>query len=331
MKLYFLLFFLYASDCSAQLNQSQFDATMQQISSNDQKKVLATLESLEKKMPNDSKVIFLRGMYSFRDGDLNLALLKFSNAINADANFALAYASRGQVLALKGKLDKAISDVSIAIKIEPKNADFTRLRSSIYNQNNQIDKAFEDVKILIVLEPNNIMGYYDAAVFSKLIDKNYDADQFFTQAYGNKAITKYVTDVLFAKFLLVQNRFEEAKVKYEAALLVAENEFGDEDFHNAALVFYKTKEYDKAVLYFNKAITLNPAAVNYYTNLASVYTDLKDWQKVKETAQKALSADDKNPMANMYMAIGLKFTGHETEAIEYQNKAKKLEEEQKNN
>ena len=83
---------------------------------------------------------------------------------------------------------------------------------------------------------------------------------------------------------------EEAKNKYEASLATNEKDFGDEDLHDVAMVYYKTKNEEKSILFFNKAISLNPNNVEYYNNLAAVYMDLKNWQKVKENAQQQIDS-----------------------------------------
>jgi cytochrome c-type biogenesis protein CcmH/NrfG len=74
---------------------------------------------------------------------------------------------------------------------------------------------------------------------------------------------------------------------------------------------------------------LNPNNADVICNLASIYVDQKKWQKVAETADLALKADENNAMANMYMAIGLQKTGNEEMATRFQEKAKQLVAEQK--
>jgi tetratricopeptide (TPR) repeat protein len=323
------LLLIFFSVCSfAQISKPDFEAAMQLLQGNNPEKALANLESLEKKFPTDAQVIFLRGFYQFRDGNQNGAMMSFSNAIKTNPKFAFAYGGRAQLFAAKGMLDRAISDISEAIKLEPNNADYVSTRAGFYNETKQFALGLEDMKTKIKLDPNNIMGYFDAAVFAKSMDINYKSDDFFNQAYATKGIPKFVTDVLFGKYLLKFGRFEEAKTKYEAALVTNEKDFGDEDFNDVAIVYYKLKNYDKAIAYSNKAIAMMPSNVGFYLNLASTYTDLKNWQKVKETAQSALAVDDNSAMANMYMAIGLKYTGNTSQALEYEAKAKRLDAEQ---
>lgn len=308
----------------SQVSTLDFEKAMELLQGNNPEIALSNLESLEKKFPSDAQVIFLRGFYQFRDGNQNGAMMSFSNAIKANPKYAMAYGGRAQLFAAKGMIDKAILDISEAIKLEPKNVDFLSTRAGFYNSTNQYSLGLIDIKTKIDLEPNNIMNYFDAAVFSKNIDVNTNTDEFFNQAYANKGIPKFVTDVLFGKFLLKYGRYEEAKTKFEAALTTNEKDFGDEDFNDVAITYYKVKEYYKAILYFNKAILIAPDHIDYKNNLCSVYIDIKDWQKLKETAELCIRAGTDSPESHMYYAIGLKYTGFESLAIEYEKRAKEL-------
>lgn len=324
-----LLIFL-SNGIFAQLKQVDFDKEMKVLTGNDIQKANANIEILEKKFPTDAKVIFLRGFYQLRDGDKNGAMMNLSKAIKIDPKFAFALGGRAQLFAMKGMLDKAIIDISEAIKLEPNNIDFLTKRSGFYYDNKQYIEGLQDAKTLIELNPTNIMSYFDAANFSKLADVNANADGFFTQAYAAKGMQKYVVDFFFAKFLLSHNRFEEAKPLIESALVIAEKDFDGDDLNIAGIIFYKNKDLDKAEELLTKSIALNPNNADVYCNLASIYMDQEKWQKVAETADLALKADENNAMANMYMAIGLKKTGNESMAIRFQEKAKRLEAEQKN-
>jgi tetratricopeptide (TPR) repeat protein len=314
--------------CSAQIKESEFQTAMNFILSGDEAKALSTIESFEKKFPTDSKVLFLRGFYQFRDGNQNAAMMSFSNVIKTNPKFALAFGARAQLFSTKGMLDKAIGDISEAIKLEPKNIDFLNTRVGYYFENKQFVEALADTKTEIKLDPNIAVNYFDAADFTKLLDPNADTNDYFNQAYATKGIPKVVTDLLFAKHLFKYSKYEDAKSKYETALSANEKDFSDEDFHTAALVYYKLNDYNKAISLFTKAIALQPNNVNYNNNLCSVYIELKDWQKVKETAENSIRQGTNDPMAHMLYAIGLKYTGFENLALEYEKKSKQLQQDQ---
>jgi tetratricopeptide (TPR) repeat protein len=328
MNKIYLLLVLISMSSLAQFKPADFDNAMKLMDGSDQQKALSNLEALEKKYPKEAQVIFLRGFYQFRDGDQNSALMNLSNAIKINPRFALAYGARAQLFSAKGMLDKSISDITIAIDIEPKNVEFYYTRARYYSKNQQNQEAINDYKTIIKLSPTHITPYYEAATLSNLMNAN--GDVFFIQAYAAEGMRKFVVDFMYAKFLMNAKRFDEAKPFIEASL-VDEKEFDGDDLQLPAIIFYKTKNYQKAIEYYHKAIAKKPSDINFRCNLASVYIDLKDWQKVKETAQGALDLDPNYPLSNMYMAIGLKWTGNERLGLEYEAKAKRLDAEQNKN
>jgi Tfp pilus assembly protein PilF len=329
MKLFLALLIFLTVTASAQITQPDFDNAMKLLKGNEAQKAVSNLEFLEKKFPTDAKILFLRGFYQMRDQNYNVAMMSFSNAIKANPKFTLSYVGRAHLFAEKGMLDKSISDVTTAIAIEPKNPEFYSKRAEYYSKNQQYLEAANDCKIIIQLSPTNINGYYDAAIFTKLADANANTDTFFTQAYAAKGMQKFVVDFFFAKFLLSHNRFEEAKPLIEAALSAGEKNFDGDDLNIAGIIFYKNNDLEKAEKILLKSIMLNPNNADVICNLASIYVDQKKWQKVAETADLALKADENNAMANMYMAIGLQKTGNEEMATRFQEKAKQLVAEQK--
>ncbi len=328
MKKIILLILASTSLSFAQLSASDFDKQMKLSLGDDLKMSLSNLEILEKKFPTDAKVMFLRGFYQLRDGDKNGAMMNLSKAIKSDPKFALSFGGRAQLFAMKGMLDKAIIDISEAIKLEPKNIDFLTKRSGYLYDNKQYLEGLADCKTLIQLNPTNIIGYYDAANFSQLANLASSSESYFAKAYTVKGMQKYAVDFFYAKYLLKHNQFVEAKPLIELALAVGEKNFEADDLNLAGIIFYKNKDLDKAEQLLLKSISLNSDKAEVFNNLASVYMDQEKWQKVAETASLALKADENNAMANMYMAIGMKKTGNEEMSKFYQEKAKKLEAEQ---
>ena len=52
--------------------------------------------------------------------------------------------------------------------------------------------------------------------------------------------------------------------------------------------FYKKKEFDKAIEMYDKAISLKPTEVIYYSNKAAVYIEMKEYEKAHEVVDKAI-------------------------------------------
>ncbi len=270
----------------------------------------------------------MQAIMQYRDGDNNGAMMSQSNAIKANPKFAEAYDARAQLFEAKGMYDKAIADETRAIALDPSNVSYIRSRIRYYYTNKQYKEALEDTKIRIKLDPLSGGAYYDAADFTSRVDPNANALAYFDQAYNVKGMKKHQTDILYGQFLLFQGKFEESRVKYESALAVGESDFAALDLNYAAISFYKTKAYDKAILYYNKALNLSPDSVDYLNNLNSVYNTQQNYEMLKTIARRTLAIIPDDPWANKYMAIGLANTGQETLANEYNEKALRLQAEQ---
>ena len=327
MKANIMMLFL-SIGAFAQMTTADFEKSLDLLWGSDQGKAMADLEAAEQKYPNTDKVLYMRAIYQYRDGDINGALMSQSNALKANPKFALAYDGRAALFSSKGMYDKAIADQTRAIGLEPANVSFLINRIKYYQSNNQFKEALEDAIARIKLQPGSYYAYLDAAVISKKMDPNYDADSFFIQSYAVKDSQKYVTDVLFGQFMIGQGRFREAVSKYESGIAAGEKYFEAEDFHNMAVAYYKTQNYDKAIYYYNKAITMAPGNIDYLDNLAAVYNTQENYEMLKQTARLALAANSSDPWANKYMAIALFNTGQESLANEYNEKALKLAAEQ---
>ena len=63
------------------------------------------------------------GIAALDNGDFDLAILNFDQAIRIDPNYALAYRNRSLAYAEKGDFDRAIEDFEAALLLDPNHAD----------------------------------------------------------------------------------------------------------------------------------------------------------------------------------------------------------------
>jgi DnaJ domain len=82
---------------------------------------IANIELLPNLSINDAKFYRRRGIFAYRDGDLNRALADFDLAIERDPNYAEAYIDRGIVLYRMRQFDRAFADMTRAKRIEGAN------------------------------------------------------------------------------------------------------------------------------------------------------------------------------------------------------------------
>ncbi len=318
---YCLLVFVCANALHAQVSQKEYDNAMQVMNGSNQKAATDVIENLAKKYPTDAKVNFIQGIYHLRSGNNNSALQFFTKAITTNPKFVDAYNGRAVVFEEKGMLEKSIDDLNKSIELESNNVQTINMRARLHYKLELYPAALQDFNKLIQINPNSIVAYLDAANTTLKISDAKTAETYFTKAI-NANIPKGRVFIYYGSFLLQQEKYTEAKQKYEIALQEAENEFYDDDYNKACIVFYKNKEYTKAIQLAEKAIKINGKKTEYYHNLASCYIDLQDWQQVTATAERALLIDREDKMSNMYMAVGLTRQGKTEQAQPYSNKAK---------
>jgi curved DNA-binding protein CbpA len=82
---------------------------------------IANIDLLPNLSVNDAKFYRKRGIFAYRDGDLNRALADFDLAIERDPNYAEAYIDRGIVLYRMRQFDRAFADMTSAKRIEGSN------------------------------------------------------------------------------------------------------------------------------------------------------------------------------------------------------------------
>ncbi len=328
MKKVIVILLLFPFATFAQMPQAEFESAVAILFGNDHQKAITTLENAQKKYPNTYTTYYMQAIMQYRDGDNNGAMMSQSNAIKANPKFAEAYDARAQLFEAKGMYDKAIADETRAIALDPSNVSFLATRIRFYYLNKQYKEALEDTKSRIKLDPTARFAYYDAADFAKKLDPNANADIYFTQAYSVKGIPKHLTDMMYGRFMLFQDNFEAGREKYESAVSVGEKDFSTEDFYFLAICCYKTKRYDKAIVYYNKGIDTSPQNLDCLNGLSGVYSTQQNYEMLKTIARRTLAINPDDPWANKYMAIGLANTGQEALANEYNEKALRLQAEQ---
>jgi tetratricopeptide (TPR) repeat protein len=82
---------------------------------------IANIDLLPNLSVNDAKFYRKRGIFAYRDGDLNRALADFDLAIERDPNYVEAYIDRGIVLYRMRQFDRAFADMTRAKRIEGAN------------------------------------------------------------------------------------------------------------------------------------------------------------------------------------------------------------------
>jgi Flp pilus assembly protein TadD len=95
---------------------------------------------------------FNLGVGYLDNGELDMALLAFTQAIRLDPQMAQAYNGRAVVHALRGELDKAIADSEESLRLDPDDPEFYKTRGYIYDRLGDEEKSQADLGRAATLE-----------------------------------------------------------------------------------------------------------------------------------------------------------------------------------
>lgn len=112
---------------------------------------------------------FNQGMKAFVDKDLQKAADCFSEVIEMEPNFTLAYISRGSTFNRMEEEDEAMSDFNKALELKPDYPRAYHLRGLLHEKKHNNEKALEDFSKAIDLDPEYGAAYYSrASLHSKM-------------------------------------------------------------------------------------------------------------------------------------------------------------------
>lgn len=106
--------------------------------------------------PDFADAYFNRGVAYFEKGDFDQAIADYSKAIESNPQFADAYANRGVAYAVTGQYDQALVDLDKAIELDTDLARTHFVRGALYSDLGERDKSIADLEkaLELGLEPD---------------------------------------------------------------------------------------------------------------------------------------------------------------------------------
>lgn len=113
-------------------------------------------------------------------------------------------------------------------------------------------------------------------------------------------------------------RYEEALKHYDAARHIRDS---STLASNMGLCSYRLGNFRQAQEYYEEALQLDPNNAHAYTNIASLFFFVGDYESALDAARDALSCNEKLPQALSTAAICAKLTGDEEAYTAYYRRA----------
>lgn len=240
----------------------------------------------------------------------------FTEAIDLNSENHVYYSNRSACYANLGEYDKALVDAQICVDLNPEWAKGYLRRGLAEFYLGKYEQAEVSYKRGLEIEPNNsqiLEGLQN--VKEKLANKpaggSADKEKFFQQALSqlksNPETADFLNDAEFLKKIdAIKNNPQKAgeymnDPKIQKAFEVLQKGFKgkgqNEDQNSQANAeaeknkgneAYKSKDFEKAIQHYEKAIQLNPNEPAYYNNKAAAYLELKNPDKAIESCNKAI-------------------------------------------
>ena len=275
-----------------------------------------------------AELAFQHGNVLMMIGQVDMAIERYSHAIELDSNDAGTYNNRGAAYLIKRDHYRAIEDYTKAIELEPGVAGAYNNRGVTYREQGDYDRAIEDYTKAIGLKPDFAEIYYhrgrvygnkkdlDRAIedYTTAIDLNPDHADAYTcrgaayhdKRYYDRAIEDF-TKVIQKKphdAAAYNNRgivhrdkgnFDRAIEDCNAAIDL--NPDYADAYNNRGIVYGNMGDIGRAIVEFTKAIQRKPDFVPAYSNCGIAYYRMGDYNRAIENYTKVLDLDPNNAIA----------------------------------
>ena len=254
---------------------------------------------------NDAEAYYKRGEEYLEEEDYDKAISEFTEAIRLNPKYAEAYSKRGAAYANKGDYDIAMSDYNEAIRLKPNYAEAYSDRGIMYAGKGNYDKALSDLNKAIRLNPKYARAYYHRGyVYSIKGDHNKAISD------CNEAIRLKPDDTAYGYrgyVYSIKGDHNKAISDYTEAIRLNPNLA--KTYARRGLAYYNKGDYDNAISDYSEAIRLNPNDARAYFNRGLAYVIKKDYDSAISDFDEVLRLNPNDEKA--YINRGLMYAKKE--------------------
>jgi tetratricopeptide (TPR) repeat protein len=205
--------------------------------------------------------------YLSRD-DCSNALPYFRKAVEADPNYAEAWAQSGFCNGLLGHHDEALKASKQALRLKPDSPEAYINVGSAYTFMGQYKESADAFRQAVRLDPNNPDAYYSLGTSLGKLGKTEEEVQAYKRAINLKPDHAAAYERLALGYLKL-GRFQESIDAFKQRVLLKPDDASAYDYMGQA--FEKMKKFDEAIDAYRHAIQLKPDFGRAYYNLGVCY------------------------------------------------------------
>jgi Flp pilus assembly protein TadD len=202
------------------------------------------------------------------------AISDYSEVIRLDPKFAPAYVARGSVFVMVHKYDEAIEDLNKGIQLDSTNYLAYQIRGDAFLRKRQFDKAIKDLTVAVSDRSDDADDLNTRGASYKLRGIIYYEKRDFTNAISDfTEAAKYLPDDFYVYEMRgdCYNRKTDAdKSLCDFNKAIELNPEASIALYGRGVIYSYTGEYTNAIHDFEKLIQLKPKAVRAYNMLAWV-------------------------------------------------------------
>ena len=300
-----------------------------------------TLETAVKNYPENAVAHYHLGLALDQLGNLARAESEWRQAVQINSDLTEAHRALAAVALRKQDMGALQQSAEQVIRLQPASPDGYVLRAISFINRKQFPRAEEDVKKAIDLAPQNAAGYIQMGNLRSAEKQFNDAEKSYQQALEHDPKSAEALSGLMNTYL-VQKQTDKAvaaantqiaKVPDSSAfydLLGTVLLDGKKDLNGAEAALKKAAELDKnngdalaklgtvqvekgsvdeAIATYQKSVQDNPNASIFYILMGELYESKQDWEKAKQSYQKALDLKPDDPTASNNLAYVMLETG----------------------
>lgn len=271
---------------------------------------------IQAQAPQTAQEFTASAVTNFRGGNLDAALGDANNAIKLNPNYVDAYYMRAIIYEKKGDIEKAFSDYSKVIELEPNGKGVEIVytnRATIYLKKGEYDKAIEDYNKAAKIAPGTWQIYNQRAV-AKLMKRDMEG----SLADYEKAIElqpNIPSLVGRGYFRYQKNDFEGALADFTRAIKI--NDTYGSAYIKRGIVYGLKGDLEQSIADFKKSVSLQPDLILEVINVnfTSPFQELNQY----------IAKNPDNARAYQIRAIFRLLQKKQTEAEQDFSKALKLD------
>ena len=164
---------------------------------------------------------------------------------------------------------------------DPKGAAETRIKLAIlYLEKNKMQQAKENIEKALEYQPNDANIYRIFAYYYQRVNEEEKADAWYKKSLARDSENPDTYNN-YGTFLCKQGRYSEADNAFLNALKQSSYNAVAGTYENAGICSEKANKLDKAIYYYQYALSYNPNKPYIYLKLAKLYLSQKDYDATR--------------------------------------------------